>query len=67
MLAVVNAMLAAVLAGAVAIALNLETAVVLGFGVVVFAISIALLIAYQFRADVIPWRKHQPRFPAPEE
>jgi hypothetical protein len=64
MLAVVDAMLAAVLAGAVAIALKLDTPFVLGIGVVAFVVSIVLLVAYQFRSVVIPWRKYHPRFPA---
>ncbi len=65
MLAVVDAVLAAVLAGTVAIALNLNTAIVLIIGVAVFLVSIALLVAYQFRSVVIPWRAYKPRFPAP--
>jgi len=67
MLAVVDAVLAAVFAGTVAVALKLDTGVVLGIGVIVFLISIALLVAYQFRAVVLPWRKYEPRFPAPPE
>ena len=65
MLAVVDAVLASVLAGTVAIALKFDTALVLGIGVIVFLVSIALLVAYQFRAVVIPWREYKPRFPAP--
>jgi hypothetical protein len=65
MLAVVDAVLAAVLAGTVGIALHLDTGVVLVIGVITFLVSIALLVGYQFRAVVIPWREYKPRYPAP--